>query len=514
MALSATGMSLTGLFGKIGLGDFTVPALMFWRYALTSLTFVLLVLIVEAIRTSRDDRFRGLFWPKTGSKAPKNRLPLILGYLRKLFHFRHIKIQCIRAFFVLLAQYCFFYYLSKSNLLNAASLLNTGPIFISIIEWGFLGKKVGLSSWVGAIVSFIGALFILQPDAGIFALSSLIGLTAGISQGASQVVFGLQSEREEKPHIGVMHLFMICAVFSFFPFLFSNAKMVSDKYIPKMIQESTFGRVQSAENRFLKRGLVLKNTTPFSRIDFRQLSIPPKGQLLNHFGYTEDQSKMLEEMEGFHFWNRARTTLICDRLKFYSPGKRILDVGCGTGRLVEEFDRQGFTAVGIDPQPKGFARRRSTLRFMQAKAEQLPFPDHSFDAVILADVLEHLEEEKPLTEAFRVLVSGGILLLTVPAFPWVWSKVDVRAGHLRRYRTQDLRSIATRLQGTCLHLEFYQCLLFPLFLLSRWVEVRREKKPFDWMNRLFFRINTLEVFLGKWVRWPWGSSILAIIRKP
>ncbi|HSX37257.1 MAG TPA: methyltransferase domain-containing protein [Chlamydiales bacterium] len=57
-------------------------------------------------------------------------------------------------------------------------------------------------------------------------------------------------------------------------------------FIPKIIQESAFGRVQSAENRFLNRGLVLKNTTPCSRIDFRQLSIPPKSQLLDHFGYT------------------------------------------------------------------------------------------------------------------------------------------------------------------------------------------------------------------------------------
>ncbi|HSX37324.1 MAG TPA: hypothetical protein VLE95_00660, partial [Chlamydiales bacterium] len=44
--------------------------------------------------------------------------------------------------------------------------------------------------------------------------------------------------------------------------------------------------LKAAENRFLKRGLYSSILAPFSRIDFRQLSIPPKGQLLHHFGYN------------------------------------------------------------------------------------------------------------------------------------------------------------------------------------------------------------------------------------
>src|SRR5579871_2969057 len=155
MLLSAAGMSLVGLFGKFAIEDLTVPALMFFRYASTS---VLLFLSL-----------------------------LFLGQLKGLLDFQHIKIQLLRAFFLLLAQYCFFYYLLRSNLLNASALLNTGPVFIAIIEAGVLRKKVGVSTWIAGVVSLIGAFLLLQPDVGIFSYLSLIGLLSGISQGASQV---------------------------------------------------------------------------------------------------------------------------------------------------------------------------------------------------------------------------------------------------------------------------------------------------------------------------------------
>lgn len=196
MLLSATGMSLIGLFGKLGIEDFTVSALIFWRF---SVSFVLFFLAL-----------------------------LALGRLEGILHFGSIKIQVLRAFFVLSAQYCFFYYFEQNSLLNASALLNTGPIFISIIDWAILRKKVGRSSWIGSIIAFVGAILILRPDAGIFSFMSLIGLLSGLSQGASQIVFGI-SAQERKPHIGVLHLFALCTFLSLFPFLFFHTEMVAGK---------------------------------------------------------------------------------------------------------------------------------------------------------------------------------------------------------------------------------------------------------------------------------------------
>jgi drug/metabolite transporter (DMT)-like permease len=193
MLLSATGMSLIGLLTKAGLEDLTVSSLMFWRYtAAAALLFV----------------------------------PLCL--LRKMggfFNVKQIKIQVLRAFFVFSSQFCFFYYLEENNLLNASALLNTGPVFIALIEWGLLRKKVGLSSWLGAFVSMGGALLILQPDKSIFSFSSFLGLFSGASQGASQVVFGMQSKADEDSSMSLMHLFILCSFFSLASFLFFPSEM-------------------------------------------------------------------------------------------------------------------------------------------------------------------------------------------------------------------------------------------------------------------------------------------------
>ena len=186
MLLSAAGLSLTGLFGKLGRDVFFLASLVFWRY-LSS--FLLCLLLFSA-----------------------------LGKLRGLFNKSTFKLHFLRAFFVLCAQYSFYYYIQKSSLLNATVLLNLGPLFIPIIEWGILRKRVGKSSWIGVMVSLFGAILILQPDQNIFTLTSMIGLFAGISQGASQVVFGLNSKTEKADH-SVLILFSLCTLFSFFPYL-------------------------------------------------------------------------------------------------------------------------------------------------------------------------------------------------------------------------------------------------------------------------------------------------------
>ena len=190
--LSASALSLVGLFAKLGSADLPVSALIFWRFLIASLLYFITL------------------W--------------MLGRLKDPFHFK-FKDQALRALFVLSAQYCFFYYLKKDTLLNASALLNTGPMFISIIEWGILRQKVGVSSWIGSSVAFVGALFILQPDISILSWMSLIGLLSGLSQGASQVQLG-RTICKERAEIDLLHLLTTCTLFSSIPFaLFHESVM-------------------------------------------------------------------------------------------------------------------------------------------------------------------------------------------------------------------------------------------------------------------------------------------------
>ncbi len=186
--LSATGLSLVGLCAKFGISVFSVSSLIFFRYISSATLLFIVVFFTEP-------------W-------------------KKIFQWRCIKTQTLRAVFVLLSQYCFFYFLKKNSLLNASALLNMGPIFIALIDWMILRNKVGVSTWVSSFVSFIGALLIVQPDAGIFSLISVIGLLSGVAQGASQIVFSMQGKKEEGPQLGIFHLFLLCSGFSFIPFCF------------------------------------------------------------------------------------------------------------------------------------------------------------------------------------------------------------------------------------------------------------------------------------------------------
>lgn len=125
--------------------------------------------------------------------------------------------------------------------------------------------------------------------------------------------------------------------------------------------------------------------------------------------------------------------------------RRVLDVGCGMGdRAVAVALAGASMAVGVDPDPEklcwGRALERSCdtgrARFVLGSGSELPFPDRSFDLVLLLDVLEHLEEPlATLREIGRVLVPEGRALVTFPPYlgPWgahLWKHVRIPWAHL------------------------------------------------------------------------------------
>lgn len=109
--------------------------------------------------------------------------------------------------------------------------------------------------------------------------------------------------------------------------------------------------------------------------------------------------------------------------------------------------------VGLDPFREGLLNARSSTMAerVQGDVMALPFRQH-FDAMGLFDVMEHLEEERPVLEAaHRVLRPGGVLLVTVPANESLWSYFDFLARHKRRYGKEQLRE---RLVGAGFEIQF------------------------------------------------------------
>ncbi|HEY0005136.1 MAG TPA: class I SAM-dependent methyltransferase [Pyrinomonadaceae bacterium] len=246
--------------------------------------------------------------------------------------------------------------------------------------------------------------------------------------------------------------------------------------------------------------------------------------LPDNYGFSAERLERLAEIERWHFWFVGRRALIDKLLAVHlkMPGATVLDLGCGTGLMLESLTLRGNLAIGLDLRPEGLAATRRDLpaaRLLRADATSLPLADASCDAILLLDILEHLDDRALLKEVKRTLRPGGLLVLTVPALPWLWSYRDLAAGHLRRYRRGELCALLEESGLRIQEMRYYQCLLFPLVALTR-LGGRRgpaardmEERPISFLNSLLTWVNRLEVKLGQLIRWPIGSSLVAVCRK-
>ncbi|HZB77248.1 MAG TPA: class I SAM-dependent methyltransferase [Solirubrobacteraceae bacterium] len=149
------------------------------------------------------------------------------------------------------------------------------------------------------------------------------------------------------------------------------------------------------------------------------------------------------EIEDRHWWFRSRRAVVRSLLSRAGvpPSPRILDAGCGTGANLREYERLG-EVTGVDPFPEAIelCRERGLDNVVQARAEKLPFEPGSFELLFATDVIEHLDDDiVALRELRRVAAGGARLVLTVPAYGWLWSDHDVSVHHRRRYTVERLR---------------------------------------------------------------------------
>jgi len=240
-------------------------------------------------------------------------------------------------------------------------------------------------------------------------------------------------------------------------------------------------------------------------------------------GFSSDRLLRLAEMERSHFWFVGRRRLLERLFKQFLPAKTsmILELGPGVGGATEHLVRAGHRVIAIDLLADAFSelhRRVPEASLVQADAGYLPLQDGCLDAAVALDVLEHVDDRKALLHLQRVLRPGAVLILTVPAFPFLWSYRDEAAGHIRRYRKRQIRSILTESGFDIEYTSYYQFFLFMLAILSRMSGKRSpvlrdfEDRPPGALNKIFSGINCIEVDLGRKVRWPMGSSLVVVCR--
>ena len=195
-----------------------------------------------------------------------------------------------------------------------------------------------------------------------------------------------------------------------------------------------------------------------------------------------------------------------------------VDVGCGPASWLQTWRTFADNVVGVDPFADAIAQQSlpEGTRVVRGTADKLPFDTDSVDLALALDVLEHIDDASALVEIRRILRRDGLVLVTVPAIPWLWSTRDDDAGHLRRYTKSSLHSALETAGFDVLDSRYYMSLLFPLVAASRVLGRNtptlrdKEDQPPRLANAVFRAITLFEVRTG--LRLPFGSSLLALAR--
>ncbi len=236
---------------------------------------------------------------------------------------------------------------------------------------------------------------------------------------------------------------------------------------------------------------------------------------------------VVHEVEESHWFFVGRRRILSRLLdeSLDGPGRpQILDVGCGTGATMGFLERYGqVTGIDVSLKAMRYCQTQDRSRLCLADGASLPFADESFDLVTALDLLEHLPQEAGgLREMWRVLKSGGRMILFVPAFMFLWSDFDLFSGHHRRYTRPELRQRIERAGFEVVRISYFNTLLFPVVwgvrtvqnMVGGWRSVRSDLDlPSGVFNGLLTTIFSLEAGLIDRGSMPFGVSLLCVAGK-
>ena len=238
----------------------------------------------------------------------------------------------------------------------------------------------------------------------------------------------------------------------------------------------------------------------------------------------------LFELEGTHFWFRARNEVIATVMRRYGVGTRhdarILEVGCGNGNVASHLSQTLDAEIwggDLFAEALAFCQKRKNPPLIQLDTCRLPF-DGSLDAVCMFDVLEHLQADSEiLAEMHRALKPGGQIVLTVPAHPWLWSYFDELSHHQRRYKKAQLHQKLETAGFAVEMCSYYMMVLLPLVLVGRRFQARRgsdvsrmaeaDFRVIPFVNDVLYWLCSAEKWLVSRVGMPFGTSLIAVGRR-
>jgi SAM-dependent methyltransferase len=221
-----------------------------------------------------------------------------------------------------------------------------------------------------------------------------------------------------------------------------------------------------------------------------------------------------------HWWWRVRERILLDKIRELLGGRvphaRILDIGCGAGLFFDALEQFGYVE-GIESDPIALEQSgRWRTRIHPGELETFA-PDRAFDLILALDVVEHVRSpETLLRQAARFLARDGRILITTPAFNWLWTSHDRLNHHVKRYTAAEMRALVRKAGLEPVHTRYlFQSLVIPKFL----VRVREAMRPAApsvprvpplVVNHVLQAWSRSENALAWWL--PFGSSVMAVAR--
>lgn len=235
--------------------------------------------------------------------------------------------------------------------------------------------------------------------------------------------------------------------------------------------------------------------------------------------YAERYRELYER----HWWWRAREAWVLARLEASltgEPAGPILDVGCGDGLLFDKLrrfgDPEGLEADASVVTEHG--RRRGPIHIGAFNSDFAS--GKRFRLILMLDVLEHLPDGVTALERAReLLLPGGRLILTVPAFQLLWTAHDELNHHRLRYDRRSLRRELEQAGFERYRMRYFFHWLFPLKIMVRIKEAVLDgspsvpEVPHPTLNRLFYALSRLEQATWGRLALPLGSSLWAEARR-
>lgn len=224
----------------------------------------------------------------------------------------------------------------------------------------------------------------------------------------------------------------------------------------------------------------------------------------------------MKKLEDSNWWYQARKELMRDLIRKYRPNPQyVLDIGCGSGLVLDSL-KNIPKRIGVENNPEAinYAKEKNITIFstiQEAPAEA--------DVILLMDVLEHVEDDqKMLEQSLSKLRKNGIVIITVPAFDWLWSQHDKLVHHQRRYSKKQLENCIKKAGAETIYSSYWNFSFFIPTVIKKKIKTKKNvesdlQEVSNWLNHIMLKIMLFENKISMKFSLPIGSSVFAIIRK-